>query len=244
MTDSELRGVSSAERTLDARELASWRPAIPKAAPRSRKPSVLREVTNGIVCFCGERFGESQALEFMLHLRAEVGEDLDRVDRRRRRDRERQGERYASDPDYRDQKNAYRRSWVAAHPEFRERDNQRKRERRQAMTPEQRKHDNERRAANRRKQHAYDPEAAERLREYHRRYRAEHPEFRERQQALQRERRARKAAELRAGKTCALCGKPFTPQRKNGMYCSNSCRSKAGYRRTQGASSDAVADGA
>jgi hypothetical protein len=68
-----LAGTSSAERTLDQRDLAAMRP---QAAPRTRKPRsapVLREVTSGIVCFCGERFGEHQALEFMLHLRAEVG---------------------------------------------------------------------------------------------------------------------------------------------------------------------------
>jgi len=49
----------------------------PKSKPRRpRSAPVLREVISGIVCFCGERFSEGQALEFMLHLRAEVGDTL------------------------------------------------------------------------------------------------------------------------------------------------------------------------
>src|SRR6266705_1062633 len=103
---SELRHTSSPERTLEQRDLESLRPAR-ENAPRPRKPSVLREVTNGIVCFCGERFGESQALEFMLHLRAEVGEVLaeheqklelirERASRKRERRREWMRERRAS----------------------------------------------------------------------------------------------------------------------------------------------------
>jgi len=60
------------------------RPRKPRSAP------VLREVTSGIVCFCGERFGESQALEFMLHLRAELGETLKWVAERKQYQRERQ----------------------------------------------------------------------------------------------------------------------------------------------------------
>jgi hypothetical protein len=68
---------STAEGFRDAKEIAGLR-AIPEARPRApRKAPVKRAVSSGIVCFCGERFAESQALEFMLHLRAEVGEVLE-----------------------------------------------------------------------------------------------------------------------------------------------------------------------
>lgn len=75
MAESIPRYTSTAEGFRDAKELAALRP-VRENTPRSRKPRVLREVTSGIVCFCGERFGEAEALEFMLHLRAEVGEVL------------------------------------------------------------------------------------------------------------------------------------------------------------------------
>jgi hypothetical protein len=75
---SELRAVSSAERTLDPRTLAAMRSASQrKAAQRRMAQSPAPEVTSGIVCFCGERYAEDQALEFMLHLRAEYGEVLE-----------------------------------------------------------------------------------------------------------------------------------------------------------------------
>ena len=89
MTDSKLRRTSGPERTLTQRELAAMRPAA--AVARRRQPSgipALREVTSGIVCFCGERFGENQALEFMLHLRKEVGEDLAQLESYRAAQRE------------------------------------------------------------------------------------------------------------------------------------------------------------
>lgn len=80
---SRLVGTSSSTRTLDQRDLAALRP-MPAPRPRaSRKQPERRAVANGIVCFCGERFAESQALEFMLHLRAEVGEVLMWRDRQR-----------------------------------------------------------------------------------------------------------------------------------------------------------------
>lgn len=99
MTGSVLRGTSSTTRTMDEREMAALRPAV--AAPkRPRKPPVKREVTNGIVCFCGERFAESQALEFMIHLRAEVGADLAVLQRRREYHSDYYRER-RKDPEYR-----------------------------------------------------------------------------------------------------------------------------------------------
>jgi hypothetical protein len=80
------------------------RPRKPRSAP------VLREVTSGMMCFCGERFPESRALEFMRHLRAEVGEKLDWADRVREKTRQREmryrNKRYAEDPEYRERAKA------------------------------------------------------------------------------------------------------------------------------------------
>ncbi len=123
MSTGELRGTSSAGRTLDQRDLASLRPQIaPKPKPRRAAP-VLREVTSGIVCFCGQRFGESEALEFMLHLRAEVGEVLNWQKRIRTRDRVRWARRKA-DPENRARLNEQARASRArrmADPEYRAR---------------------------------------------------------------------------------------------------------------------------
>ena len=96
------RYTSRAEGFRTAEEIEALRPiAEPKPrAPRKAGNPALRQVTNGIVCFCGERFGESQALEFMLHLRAEVGEVLEWRERKLRQDRERYAARYA-DPEFR-----------------------------------------------------------------------------------------------------------------------------------------------
>lgn len=141
---SRLVGTSSSERTLDERELSSLRPAK-QNAPRPRKPTVLREVTKGIACFCGERFGEHQALEFMLHLRAEVGDDLAYLEgirsyrkarweqirqnpQRAAQERARVAEsarRRRSDPEARERENARRRSRRRSDPEYRERQNAR-----------------------------------------------------------------------------------------------------------------------
>ena len=74
---SELRAVSSAERTLDPRTLAAMRSAGQRKARQRRIAQPAPEVASGIVCFCGERFGEDRALDFMLHLRAEYGEVLE-----------------------------------------------------------------------------------------------------------------------------------------------------------------------
>jgi hypothetical protein len=58
------------------------RGAAQQAGRRRRTaPEAVREVTGGIVCFCGKRFGEDEALELMLHLRAEYGEELARAER-------------------------------------------------------------------------------------------------------------------------------------------------------------------
>lgn len=95
-------------------EIEALRP-IPTPKPRKpRSASALREVTSGIVCFCGERFWEGEGENFLRHLRDEVGEDLAMVQRLKarykrhndKRDpvqrREQQRERYASDTEYRD----------------------------------------------------------------------------------------------------------------------------------------------
>lgn len=87
---SRLAGTSSSTRTLGTRDLMALRPA--RESPRrqrARAKGPRREVTSGIACFCGERFAESQALEFMLHLRAEVGDELQVLERRRARARDR-----------------------------------------------------------------------------------------------------------------------------------------------------------
>lgn len=110
MSESRLVGHSSDIRTLDERDLAAMRPAKENTR-RPRKPSVLREVTSGIVCFCGERFGEHQALEFMLHLRAEVGETLSWVERKRRLMREQSRARRATE-EGRARQNEYRRNYM------------------------------------------------------------------------------------------------------------------------------------
>lgn len=94
MAGNKLVGYSSETRTIDQREMARLRPAK-KNAPRPRAKPILREVTSGIVCFCEERFGEHQALEFMLHLRAEIGADLAKLERQR----------------------TTKRRWANAHPE-------------------------------------------------------------------------------------------------------------------------------
>jgi hypothetical protein len=104
---SKLRATSSAERTLDARDLAAMRPVVqPARKPKTASRPALREVTSGIVCFCGERFGEAQALEFMLHLRAEVGEELGVLRRLRTRSNDYRRRRYAEDEEFRTKKKA------------------------------------------------------------------------------------------------------------------------------------------
>jgi hypothetical protein len=142
MAGSRLVGTSSAERTLDQRDLSSLRPAR-ENAPRPRKPTVLREVTNGVVCLpehggkpCGRRFGEHQALDFMLHLRAEVGEDLTVLERWRERQRKQRNRRYATDPEVRRKKSERERARYHNDPDYRERVLAQQRTRK--LTPEQR----------------------------------------------------------------------------------------------------------
>lgn len=82
---SRLAGTSSTRRTLTKEDLAAMRPQAPPrprkrrspaAAPPPPRPAASEAVFAGIVCFCGQRFGPEQAAEFMTHLRAEVGRDL------------------------------------------------------------------------------------------------------------------------------------------------------------------------
>ena len=116
MDEPRLVGYSSSERTLDARALASLRPARENAPKQQAKP-VVHAVTNGIVCYCGRRFGEADALKFMLHLKAEVGDDLTHLEQRRAAAREQQ-QRWRSDPENRARKNqrARERWHQDAHP--------------------------------------------------------------------------------------------------------------------------------
>ena len=71
-----LAGTSSNARTLDTHGLAALRPAAPRTRRTPRATSPAPEVSRSIACFCGQVFGEDQAIAFMLHLRAEVGDDL------------------------------------------------------------------------------------------------------------------------------------------------------------------------
>jgi hypothetical protein len=133
----------------------------PKAQPRRPRPApVLREVTSGIVCFCGERFGEHQALEFMLHLRAEVGEHLEKLERWRESYRQ-SHRRLREDPEWRERDKAQKRAYTARPevqaaqrayrrtPEYRARQRAHNRARRQ--DPEYRARENAQKAEYRRR---------------------------------------------------------------------------------------------
>jgi len=51
--------------------------SVPEALEHADEPPPASEtIFAGIVCFCGQRFGPEQAAGFMIHLRAEVGADL------------------------------------------------------------------------------------------------------------------------------------------------------------------------
>lgn len=100
---SVLRGTSSSTRTLTARDLAAMRPD--RTGARQRRPAErAREASaavRGVVCLCGRPFGEDEAVEFMLHLRAEVGADLRLLAKVRQWRR-----RTVSRPEYRERRNA------------------------------------------------------------------------------------------------------------------------------------------
>jgi hypothetical protein len=122
---SVLRGHSSGVRTLDAADLAAMRPqAPPRRRSRSRTaapaappvPRASETVAAGVMCFCGQRFGPDQAVEFMIHLRAEVGEDLRQLDRFRENRR-----RSESTPARKAAKAAQAREKYAASEEYRAR---------------------------------------------------------------------------------------------------------------------------
>lgn len=184
MNEARLVHSTSADRTRDAEEIASLRPVTVAKGPRSRPARRPTEVANGIVCFCGQRFTEAQALAFMLHLRAEVGEVLEWRAEVRRRGREYQRNRRATDPDWVEQKKAndrarYQDPEVAEHakaaareryrqlaqdPEWREQKNQRHR------TPEARARSRERERARK----VADPEYVIRRREQSRDWKLRH----------------------------------------------------------------------
>lgn len=171
---------SKAEGFRTAEEIAAMRPiADPKPrAPRKPGNPALRQVTNGIACFCGERFGESQALEFMLHLRAEVGGELAWAADKRRRMRE-----------------SYHR--YIRQPESHERRLQYEAERRQRPSRRERKREYDRKRA-------ADPVIRERRLKQKREYEAKRrqdPARRERQREYERQYRARKKAGREAAST-------------------------------------------
>lgn len=114
---------STAEGFRDEKFINSLRrPAEPK--PRApRKAPVKRVASSEIMCFCGERFQLSQAREFMIHLRAEVGEDLATLERWRKGSRESQRRLRREDPGYVARQREYMRKRYAANPE-RERERQ------------------------------------------------------------------------------------------------------------------------
>ena len=175
---------STADGFRTAEEIAALRPMAEPKPRAPRKTTAKPSVSSGIVCFCGVRFSEAQSLEFMLHLRAEVGEDLAVLERLRDRRRKDSRRRYA-DPvigaRIREQMAEYRR------------------------TPEQlaRKAEYDRRRRE-------DPAIRERKREQGRQYRSRKkaegvsvhkaltPEQRERKNALSRQSRARQKAEREA----------------------------------------------
>lgn len=201
MSDSRLVGSFGPERDLDEQQLAEMRPAI-QSAPRPRKPRVPRELTSGIECFCGERFGEHQALEFMLHLRAEMGEYLRRVEHTRKYVREYQARRRTNDPEWRERRSAAIRARRANDPEWREHKNAEVREwhARKQADPEYRAQKNARNRERYAEQRA-DPEWRERNNarvRARRQVRMQDPEARARKNAQERERRARKKAEREA----------------------------------------------
>ena len=168
MNDSRLVGYSSSDRTLDARDLASLRPARANT-PRKKAKPVRREVTSGIVCFCGERFSEDRAL------RAEVGEVLEwreKILARARGGAAKQRERMRSDPALRAKRNERERRRYAermADPELRGKRNERDRQRRAAVSSEGRANRNEIERQYRREMFA-EPERRARRNEYHREY--------------------------------------------------------------------------
>jgi len=224
---------SKAEGFRSAEEIAALRPMI-ESAPRPRKPTVLREVTNGIVCFCGERFGEAEALEFMLHLRAEYGEDLVKLERARAWHREYMRNRRATDPEFAERVRAQGRvshQRRMADPETRARVNERANARfkeRCATDPEYRERAKEQRRETKRRLRA-DPERRERARarerERHRERYASDPEYRERYLAKNR-------IAQHPDRPCEQCGETFTPARSDKRFCSRTCKNQS-YRKVE-----------
>lgn len=160
---------STAEGFRDAKEIAGLR-AIPEARPRApRKQAEKRVVSSGMVCFCGERFSEAQALEFMKHLRAEVGGELAVLERVRA---------------------AHRVANMSAE----QRNRKRSGDRIENMSSERITRKRERNREHFRDRYADDPEYRERKLESGRKYRND-PENLARKAAKQRERYARKKAE-------------------------------------------------
>jgi hypothetical protein len=184
MAESIPRYTSTADGFRTADEIAALRP-VKANAPRPRKASAQRAmVSTGIVCFCSERFSESQALEFMKHLRAEVGDDLAVLERKRQSERRRTREylkRKAEDPEWREQSRARRRA----------------RERRRNENPEYHERQKERKRIEQARKRA-NPDLRASVNQQRREAWAADPELRERRLAWQREYRVRKKAEREA----------------------------------------------
>ena len=151
---------STADGHRDKREIAGLR-VIPQPKPRApRKAPVKRDITTEITCFCGERFQLAQAKEFMLHLRAEVGEVLDWKENLRKSQRA-SHKRYREKPEIRERSKQWQREYRGK-PQIRERIAEQRRER-EAVNPELR----ERKRARDRLRYST-PEYRERRREYDR----------------------------------------------------------------------------
>lgn len=115
-----------------------------------------------MVCFCGERFGQSEAIEFMLHVRAEVGERVATLERRRDRSRAANA-RYRQQPEAQERRNEYFREYHQR-PEVKLREQERERGRAAY------------RAARKRERRANDPEYRERVNAQLRAWRAAQPQ--------------------------------------------------------------------
>lgn len=164
-----LRGTYSDKRSLGPQDLAAMRPSLPprprkaraKMPPRVSAPA--EPVTVSVRCFCGQVFEQADAVEFMRHLRDEVGDSLEELARIKRWRRT-----TTSSPEYRERANTRKRERRSAEPGFAEKLNAAQRERRKQ------------------------PQAQAARREYEAGKRAD-PQWRERRNAAQQQRRQAQA---------------------------------------------------
>jgi len=175
LRDFLLRGTYSDTRSLGPEDLAAMRPALPPRPRKARAKMPQRvsapaePVTVSVQCFCGRVFEQADAVEFMRHLREEVGDSLEELARIRR-----WRKATTSSPEYRQRSAARKRERRATEPGFAERLNAAQRERRQR------------------------PEVKAARREYEASRRAD-PQWRERRNAAQQQRRHERAATCKCG---------------------------------------------